>query len=124
VPDPRHVLGLRGELATARWLSGHGWRLLARRWRCPSGELDLVLRDPDGVLVGVEVKVRHTTRAGGAAESVDARRVARLRSALVDYASATGAARGAAGLRVDLVTLAPAGEGRWRLSRLPAIDAW
>jgi Holliday junction resolvase-like predicted endonuclease len=70
------------------------------------------------------VKVRHTTRAGGAAESVEARRVARLRSALVDYASATGAARGAAGLRVDLVTLAPAGEGRWRLSRLPAIDAW
>jgi putative endonuclease len=124
VPDPRHALGLRGEEATARWLSDRGWTLLARRWRCVSGELDLVLRDPDGVLVGVEVKVRHTTRAGGAAESVDPRRVARLRSALGDYARSTGAGSKAAGLRLDLVALSPAGEGRWRLSRLPGIDAW
>ena len=124
MPDPRHVLGLRGEEATARFLAARGWRLLARRWRCASGELDLVLRDPGGVLVGVEVKVRRTGRAGGAAESVHPRRVARLRSALVDYARASSAGRDTAGMRVDLVTLAPAGEGRWRLRRLPGIDAW
>lgn len=124
MPDPRHALGLRGEEATARFLAGSGWTVLARRWRCESGEIDLVLRDPDSVLVGVEVKVRHSARSGAAVESVDARRVARLRSALADYARTTGAGRGSPGLRIDLVTLVPAGGGRWRLSRLPAIDAW
>jgi putative endonuclease len=124
VPDPRHLLGLRGEEATARFLAARGWSLLARRWRCASGELDLVFRDPGGVLVGVEVKVRHSARAGGAAESVDPRRVARLRSTLADYARATDGGRGSQVLRIDLVTLAPAGAGRWRLTRLPAIDAW
>jgi putative endonuclease len=122
VPDPRHALGLRGEEAVAGWLVAVGWTLLARRWRCPAGELDLVLADPDGVLVGVEVKVRRSARTGQAAESVDARRVARLRSALAHYARSTG--RAPSILRIDLVTLAPAGDGRWRLSRLPAIDAW
>ncbi len=122
MPDPRHVLGLRGEEAVADWLVAGGWTLLARRWRCPGGELDLVLADPDGVLVGVEVKVRRSVRAGHPAESVSRRRLARLRSTLTQYARATG--RAPSSLRVDLVTLAPAGDGRWRLSRLPAIDAW
>lgn len=78
--------------------------------------------DPDGVLVGVEVKLRSTGRAGSGAESVDRRRVARLRVALATYA-----ARGTIAyrdIRLDLVTVAPADEGRWRVRRLPDIDAW
>lgn len=123
MPDPRHALGLRGEAAVSRWLRARGWTLLARRWRCPSGELDLVLRDPEGTLVGVEVKVRGSARTGHPLESIDARRVARLRSTLAAYARGSTHGRGAA-LRIDLVTLTPAGAGRWRLSRLPQIDGW
>jgi putative endonuclease len=121
--DPRHELGRDAELAVAAWLTDAGWRILARRWRVPEGELDLVCLDPDDTLVGVEVRARASPRAGTPEESVGRRRVGRLRRALGIYAraSATGARR----LRIDLVSVGdrdPA--GRWRLRRLPAIDAW
>lgn len=58
MPDPRHLLGRAAEDAVARWLTSAGWTLLERRWRCPAGELDLVLCDPAGALVGMEVKLR------------------------------------------------------------------
>jgi putative endonuclease len=121
MPDPRHELGLRAEDATARWLTRAGWEILARRWRTPDGELDLVGRDPAGVLVGVEVKLRRSARAGSAAEAVDRRRVHRLRMALVAYGRTS--ARSWPALRLDLVTVEPAG-GSWRLRRHAAIDAW
>ena len=125
MPDPRHWLGRAAEDAVASWLAAAGWTLLERRWRCPSGELDLVLNDPSGALVGMEVKLRRTSRAGSGAESVDRRRVRRLRAALTAYAaSAAQRARPVAELRIDLVTVSPASDGRWRLNRLPAIDAW
>ena len=119
--DPRHELGLSGEDAVAGWLCGRGWKVLARRWRSAVGELDLVCLDPDGILVGVEVKVRRTGRAGSGAESVDSARVRHLRAGLAAYAAT---APGRRSLRVDLITLDPAGDGAWRLKRLPAIDAW
>jgi putative endonuclease len=124
VPDPRHALGLRGEEAVARWLTASGWTVLARRWRCEAGELDIVLIDPTRALVAVEVKLRASGRAGTAAESVDRRRVARMRAALVAYARGAAPSRPTAELRIDLVTVTAAGDGRWRLRRLPAIDAW
>ena len=80
------------------------------------------MRDPSGVLVGVEVKVRSGRRVGVAAESIDRRRVARLRGALGLFV--LEAPRGHAGIRLDLVTVTPVEDGRWRLLRLPAIDAW
>jgi putative endonuclease len=123
VPDPRHDLGRRAEEAVARWLVASGWTLLDRRWRCSAGELDLVLRDPAGAVVGVEVKLRRTGRAGSGAESVDRRRVRRLRAALTAYVSVPQR-RWAPDLRLDLVVVTPAPDGRWRLRRVPAIDAW
>ncbi|MGZ6300397.1 MAG: YraN family protein, partial [Candidatus Limnocylindria bacterium] len=41
MPDPRHTLGERAEAAVAAWLAARGWTILARRWRCPEGEIDL-----------------------------------------------------------------------------------
>jgi putative endonuclease len=120
--DPRHALGQRAESAAAAWLTSRGWTVLDRRWRAVAGELDLVCIDADRVLVGIEVKVRRTERAGSGGESVDRRRLARLRGALAAYAASTAVAH--RGARLDLVTLAPAGEGLWWARRLPAIDAW
>jgi putative endonuclease len=122
VPDPRHSLGERGEAAAAAWLASSGWTILARRWRCPYGELDLVALDPDRVLVAVEVKLRRGGRAGDPAESVDRRRLARLRAALGRF-RAEHESR-AEGTRIDLVAARPAGEGLWRLSHHRGIDAW
>jgi putative endonuclease len=124
VVDPRHDLGRRGEEAVASWLAAAGWIVLERRWRGGRGELDLVCLDPSGVLVGIEVKLRRTARAGSGEESVGAERLRRLRSALARYAADAPANLPHRGLRLDLVTLSPVGADRWRLRRLPAIDAW
>lgn len=53
----------------------HGHRMIARRWRGPAGEIDLVM-EKDGEVVFVEVKsARNTMRA---AESLSQRQIARL----------------------------------------------
>jgi len=53
-------LGELGEQVTAQWLKGQGYEIVASRWRCRWGELDLVayqaqFRDQ---LIFVEVKTR------------------------------------------------------------------
>jgi putative endonuclease len=52
-------------------LQAQGLRLLQRNYRCPQGELDLVMED-DGALVIVEVRYRRECGFGNAAESVGA----------------------------------------------------
>jgi putative endonuclease len=123
VPNPRHALGEQAERAAAEWLSSRGWTILVRRWRCPEGELDLVALDPGRVVVAIEVKVRRTGRAGVPLESVDRRRVRRLRAALGLFVADTLTAAND-GIRVDLVAVRPDRDGRWRLTHHPAIDAW
>ena len=56
-----------------QFLQDRGLRLLTRNYRTPGrggGEIDLVMRAPDGTLVFVEVRKRLSTRHGGAAASV------------------------------------------------------
>lgn len=122
MPDPRHELGRRAEDAAAVWLMACGWIIVARRWRCPEGELDLVAVDPDGVLVAVEVKLRRTTRSGDPLESIDRQRLRRLRAALGRFRATSCWQSG--GLRIDLIAVRPAPDGLWRLARHPAIDGW
>lgn len=120
--EPRHELGLRAESAVATWLATGGWAILERRWRVPAGELDLVCRDPDGVLVGIEVRARRTSRSGSPLESLTSRGLSRRRAALACYAREAGIA--IVGLRLDLVTAEPEPAEGWRLVRYPAVDAW
>ena len=66
-PDPaaehRRRLGERGEAIAARHLSRLGLVLLDRNWRCDAGEIDLVLRDGNVLVIG-EVKTRTSTDYG------------------------------------------------------------
>jgi putative endonuclease len=58
--------------ALAHLLDG-GLKLLARNYRTPGrggGEIDLVMRDPGGTLVFIEVRQRASRAYGGAAASV------------------------------------------------------
>jgi len=58
-----------------------GLRLLARNYRTPGrggGEIDLVMRAPDGTCVFVEVRQRKTASHGGAAGSVSALKQRRI----------------------------------------------
>lgn len=106
--DPRHTLGRRAEEAAAAWLEAQGWTVLARRYRHASGgEVDLILLDGHGTLVGVEVRARRSGRAGRPEETVDARRVRRMARTLAAFAMSSGA--GHTGLRIDLVAAEPTG---------------
>ena len=54
-------------------LRAQGLRLVARNYRTPGrggGEIDLILREPDGTLVFVEVRKRASRGFGGAAASI------------------------------------------------------
>ena len=69
--------GSEAESRAAAFLQQQGLRLIERNWRCRAGELDLVLRDGP-VIVIAEVRLRADNRYGGAAESIDWRKRARL----------------------------------------------
>ena len=74
----RQALGAYGESLAARYLVAQGMVVLDRNWRCDAGEIDLVLRDGD-VLVVCEVKTRSSVRCGTPQEAVTDIKVARLR---------------------------------------------
>ncbi|KIX66225.1 hypothetical protein SF23_20485, partial [Streptomyces sp. MBRL 10] len=56
----RQALGRYGEDLAARRLTEAGMSVIARNWRCRGGEIDIVARDGDALVV-CEVKTR---RAG------------------------------------------------------------
>lgn len=97
-------IGALAEAAARAHLESHGLHCVAANFRSRRGELDLVMREADELVV-VEVRYRANERFGGAAASVTARKQARI-------LAATGwlLARhpGLAGLRIrfDVVTVA------------------
>ena len=81
----RRRLGWWGETLALWWLRAKGMRLVTRNWRCPLGELDLVMRDGD-TIVFVEVKTRSSPTAGQPEEAVGRekqRRIFRLAQAFL-----------------------------------------
>jgi putative endonuclease len=80
MPSRTAALGRWGEDLAADHLTAAGMQVLARNWRCPQGELDLVARDSDGTVVFVEVKTRGGTGFGAPAEAVGAVKARRLRT--------------------------------------------
>jgi putative endonuclease len=118
--DPRHDLGLAAEEGVATWLTGAGWKVVGRRVRSQfGGEVDLIALDPEGILVGVEIRARRTARTGSGTEAIDAQRVARMGRTLAAFAA--DAETSHRGLRLDVVRVAPEPgvAGRWRLKRIP-----
>jgi len=62
-----------GEAIAAWVLRFKGYRIEARNWRCPQGEIDLIAWDGD-TLVFVEVKTRSSGAAGDPEDAVDSRK--------------------------------------------------
>jgi putative endonuclease len=75
---PRLALGAYGERLAARHLTGLGMIVLDRNWRCDQGEIDLVLRDGDELVI-CEVKTRTSDACGSPHEAVTPTKLARLR---------------------------------------------
>jgi putative endonuclease len=70
VNDPRAALGRRWEAAAAKFLHSHGLTVVERGYRCRLGEIDMICRD-DETLVIVEVRARSAGAYVGAGESVN-----------------------------------------------------
>lgn len=94
-------LGARGERLAERHLLRTGMTLLDRNWRCPQGEIDLVLRDGDEV-VFVEVKTRSSVAFGHPLEAITAAKLARLRRLAGAWCEAHP---GAGRIRIDAVAV-------------------
>ncbi|HHV36046.1 MAG TPA: YraN family protein [Syntrophomonadaceae bacterium] len=77
-------LGILGEEMALSFLSGLGYHLLERNYRCRLGEIDLVMLDGE-CLVFIEVKARRSTLYGAPQEAVGAVKQARIRRLAEHY---------------------------------------
>ena len=71
-------LGISAESRAAVWLLAHGYRILARRWKSPLGEIDIIAARRH-LLIFVEVKAR--AKLDDAAEAVTERQKQRIAAA-------------------------------------------
>jgi putative endonuclease len=103
----RQQIGRAAEDAAVAFLISQGLEIIVRNFRRRLGELDVVARDGDTLII-VEVRTRASNRFGGAAASVDFRKQVKLRRAA---ALLLERRRELAGLRVrfDVVALSPTG---------------
>jgi putative endonuclease len=114
---PAQRAGDRAEDTAAAALSAAGWRILGRRVRAGRSELDLVAIDPGPppALVVVEVRWRGSRAFGLPEETVDGRKVARLRRGALrlvgDGALPDGRRLPDLRVRLDLVAVEPSADG-------------
>jgi len=94
------LTGRQAEERACRYLSGLGYEIVARNWRCRFGEIDIVARDGD-TLVFVEVKARSGRGYGGPEGAVGPVKQGRLVAAARLFIQQTGAELPA---RFDVVT--------------------
>ncbi|MFT3853321.1 MAG: YraN family protein [Ilumatobacteraceae bacterium] len=81
--------GRWAEGEVARWYERRGGVVVDRNWRCPHGELDLVVHLA-GTVVFCEVKARRDDAFGGGLAAVGPAKQRRLRRLAVAWLSATG----------------------------------
>lgn len=112
--------GADAEMRAERHLKQQGLKPLHRNWRCPLGELDLVMAD-GATLVIVEVRARSHASHGGALESVDARKRGKLIRTALAFVQAHAEWQEAA-IRFDVVCFEADGKNRWLRNAFDADD--
>lgn len=76
--------GEHAEHQARQYLESHGLTFVESNYRCPPGEIDLIMSDRH-TIVFVEVRYRKDQSHGGALESIDARKQHKLRAAALHY---------------------------------------
>lgn len=76
----RQQIGRAAEDAAVGFLTSQGLEIIARNFRRRLGELDVIARERDTLII-VEVRTRASNRFGGAAASVNFRKQAKLQRA-------------------------------------------
>jgi len=96
-------LGLSAESRAAAYLIAKGYRIMARRWRSPAGEIDIIARRGNTIAF-VEVKARETT--DHAAEAISEMQQQRIATAASVWIGASPAFANF-DMRFDAVLVAP-----------------
>ncbi len=118
--DARRATGASGEDWAAAWLTGRGWTVVARNWRCRTGELDIIARDPEGALVACEVKTRRGLGYGDPLESITHAKLRRLRDLVCEWRQSQEEPVGF--VRLDAIGILIDADGRPRLRHLRNLE--
>lgn len=108
--NQRSATGRRGENIAASWLTGQGYRVVARNWHCLYGELDLVA-EHDGVTIAVEVKTRRGDAMGAPEEAITPAKRRKLITTLQTYLMERGEEQ--TPYRIDVIAIHLDQSGRW-----------
>lgn len=113
------ALGRFGEDVAARYLTELGMVVLERNWRCVEGEIDIVARDGD-TLVICEVKTRSSLAFGHPAEAVSPRKLRRLRALASRWLTVHGVH--APHIRIDVVSVMTSAVGSAAVEHLRSVE--
>lgn len=117
-------LGQHGEKLAGRYLRRLGLKILAKNYRCPTGEIDLIALDPktrrtDGAetIVFVEVKTRSSDTHASPQAAVNSNKQRRIRKAARYYLSQrnTGGFR----VRYDIVAVVIESQQPPKINHIP-----
>lgn len=112
------ALGAYGEKIAANFLQDLGMVILDRNWTCRFGEIDIVARDGDAVVV-CEVKTRTGTRHGTSADAVTEAKATRLRTLIGAWLQAHSCA--ASSTRIDVVAIQVPARGAAEVRHIKAV---
>ena len=107
----RAETGRRGEAAAARFYEKQGAALITHNYHTRMGEIDLILREPDGTLVLCEVKTRSPDPLAAPAAAVTPAKQRRLIRTAEYYLQHTG--QSDEPVRFDVAEVTPLDSGRW-----------
>jgi putative endonuclease len=108
--------GKRGERLAAKTLKSAGCTILARNYRCPVGESDLIGLTGD-TLVFAEVKTRSADKYTDPESAVNEAKRARYRNVARYYLQRTG--RGDLNVRFDVIAIVIPGDDKPRIKHIP-----
>lgn len=118
--DRRKQTGQRGEDLAAAYLATQGYHIIDRNWRCPVGELDLIVQKA-GSLIFVEVRTRRGQRFGTAEESITPAKQARLIELAHSYMQTLSSPQPA--WRIDVVAVR-LGPGEAQINHIENAVGW
>lgn len=87
--EHKRAVGTRYEAQAAAYLEGQGYEVVAKNYRTPYAEIDLILRK-DSMWIFCEVKYRKDQRYGGPLEAVDDRKQNRISHAALHFYARNG----------------------------------
>jgi putative endonuclease len=116
--NAKGLLGQQGEQLAANFLIEAGLEILGSNWRCQHGEIDIVARDGQ-TLVICEVKTRSGVRFGTPLEAITRQKAARLRRLAVAWVTAHGLFFEE--IRIDAVGVLRAASGDFRIEHIRGV---